>query len=148
MGNKTIHEHLNEELKYNNSPGVKYHYFMWKNKLDAQQTKYSAMTEKFFKQKYMNNSGPRWRNMIAWEGSTQYKRLKYLLMLDDGDTRFVKMYEKTMVLAEEGDEKAIKTFLLMQKELRARIQAIEDAEKKTTTDGGGDNDNVTFDLTE
>lgn len=96
---------------------VKYYYFLWRNKIDTTQTKFSEMTEEEFLKRY-NLTEKRYNTLKGWETTKEYKRIKLLLldaqMIDD----ILKIYDVMREKALNGDDKAVKTLLVLQEQIQ------------------------------
>lgn len=105
---------LVKELGYTN---MKYQYFMWRNKLENIKMDYSKFTEEEFIAKWCK-SNAKFKWLQKWEKSEQYNHLLTELYISNIDKDMIKIYEKVKEKALQGDDKAVKTFILLQKELK------------------------------
>ncbi|MFC0906238.1 hypothetical protein ACFHWD_16290 [Clostridium sp. MT-14] len=97
----------------------KWIYFCWKNKVNNISTKFSEMTEEDILEKYPKLIYPLTLKIYKtrWEQTEEYQNLYRLLMQIRSQQDLYKIYEVVKDKALKGDDKAIKTFLLLKKEI-------------------------------
>ncbi len=97
----------------------KWIYFCWKNKVDNISTKFSKMTEEDILEKYPKLIYPLTLKIYKsrWEQTEEYQNLYRLLMQIRSQQDLYRIYEVVKDKALKGDDKAIKTFLLLKKEI-------------------------------
>lgn len=96
----------------------KWIYFCWKNKVDNISTKFSEMTEDDILERY-SIIYPLTLKIYKtrWEQTEEYQHLYRLLMQIRSQNDLYKIYEVVKDKALKGDDKAIKTFLMLKKEI-------------------------------
>lgn len=105
----------------------KRHYFCWRNKLSNKSTDYSVFTEEEFKKKYSI------KNMTwfkQWEGSEEYQGIMQMFMQQKAQEDLIEVYNVVKEKALTGDDKAVKTFLILQKEFKKRPAKIAEPEQE------------------
>jgi len=116
---------LNQALKQywkNTTTYPKYAYFMWKNKLANANRDFSEFTEQDIIDKYCKGSLKKYGNLKQWENTEEYAELMNLLLLEKSNKDFVEIYNAVSEKAKQGDEKAVKTFLTLQNEIRKSVK--------------------------
>ena len=116
---------LNQALKQywkNTTNYPKYAYFMWKNKLANSNRDFSEFTEQGIIDKYCKGSMKKYGNLKQWENTEEYAELMNLLLLERSNKDFVEIYNAISKKAKEGDERAVKTFLTLQNEIRKSVK--------------------------
>ena len=116
---------LNQALKRywkNTSTYPKYAYFMWRNKLANSNRDFSEFTEQDIIEKYCKGSLIKYGNLKQWENTEEYAELMNLLLLERSNKDFVEIYNAVSEKAKQGDDKAIKTFLTLQNELKKSVK--------------------------
>jgi len=116
---------LNQALKQywkNTTNYPKYAYFMWKNKLANSNRDFSEFTEQDIIDKYCKGSMKKYGNLKQWENTEEYAELMNLLLLERSNKDFVEIYNAISKKAKEGDERAVKTFLTLQNEIRKSVK--------------------------
>mgnify|MGYP000958285995 CR=1 FL=1 len=112
---------LSQKLR-NLRPDTKRKYVMWKFGLTNLRTDYSKFTEDEFIFKLLKGDKKRYKKLQRWEYSEEFKVVAEMItpmqMTDD----FNQIYQNVREKALTGDEKSIKTFLMLQKEKEKRIQ--------------------------
>ena len=117
---------LNQALKQywkNTTNYPKYAYFMWRNKLANSNRDFSEFTEQDIIEKYCKGSLIKYGNLKQWENTEEYAELMNLLLLERSNKDFVEIYNAVSEKAKQGDDKAVKTFLALQNELKKSIKA-------------------------
>jgi len=116
---------LNQALKQywkNTTNYPKYAYFMWKNGLSNSNRNFSEFTEQDIIEKYCKGSMKKYGNLKQWENTEEYAELMNLLILERSNKDFVEIYNAVSEKAKQGDDKAIKTFLVLQNELKKSVK--------------------------
>jgi len=116
---------LNQALKQywkNTTTYPKYAYFMWRNKLANANRDFSELTEQDIIDKYCKGSMIKYGNLKQWENTEEYAELMNLLLLEKSNKDFVDIYNVVSEKAKQGDDKAIKTFLLLKDELKKSVK--------------------------
>jgi len=116
---------LNQALKQywkNTTNYPKYAYFMWKNGLSNSNRNFSEFTEQDIIEKYCKGSMKKYGNLKQWENTEEYAELMNLLLLERSNKDFVEIYNAVSEKAKQGDDKAIKTFLVLQNELKKSVK--------------------------
>ena len=134
---------LNQALKrYSKTTTTypKYAYFMWKNKLSNSNRDYGEMTEQEIIDKYCKGSTKKYANLQQWEKTEEYAELMNLLLLEKSNKDFIDIYDIVSDKARRGDDRAIKTFLLLQNELKKSIKT-----KKSNKQEEVEDDDLTLD---
>jgi hypothetical protein len=107
---------LNKIAKKNRN---KYLYFCWRNKVNNAQTKFSEMSKEDFLDRYKKTFSELNLNLYktSWEGSEEYDYLYSLLMQLRSHKDLYKIYNVVKDKALTGDDKAVKTFLMLKEEI-------------------------------
>lgn len=116
---------LNRALKQywkNTTNYPKYAYFMWRNGLSNSNRDFSEFTEQDIIEKYCKGSLIKYGNLKQWENTEEYAELMNLLLLEKSNKDFVDIYNVVSEKAKQGDDKAIKTFLLLKDELKKSVK--------------------------
>lgn len=118
---RTVHYELN---KINNTK--KKWYFYWKNQFNNTVHKFVGLSEEDFINNYLDGDRKLFMHFEAWSTTESYQKLLkyyygYMIDID-----FVTMYKAVREKALQGDEKAIKTFLMLQNEMRKKNKNIAD----------------------
>ena len=116
---------LNQALKQywkNTTTYPKYAYFMWRNKLANANRDFSDFTEQDIIEKYCKGSMKKYGNLKQWENTEEYAELMNLLLLERSNKDFVEIYNAISAKAKQGDERAVKTFLTLQNEIRKSVK--------------------------
>lgn len=127
---------LNKKTKQH----FKVQYFCWKNGLDSRKEKYSGLSEEELRKKF-KALNEHWEFLQKWEKSLEYQEWYALYLEYKAKQDFIQMYEAVREKALQGDEKAIKLFLQLQKELKKLNKA-----KKTDDDDVSPMDDIDDDL--
>ena len=117
---------LNQALKQywkNTTNYPKYAYFMWRNGLSNSNRDFSEFTEQDIIDKYCKGSMKKYGNLKQWENTEEYAELMNLLLLERSNKDFVDIYNAVSEKAKQGDDKAVKTFLTLQNEIRKSVKA-------------------------
>ena len=116
---------LNQALKQywkNTTTYPKYAYFMWRNGLSNSNRNFADFTEQDIIEKYCKGSLKKYGNLKQWENTEEYAELMNLLLLERSNKDFVEIYNVVSEKAKQGDDKAIKTFLVLQNELKKSVK--------------------------
>ncbi|HBN28380.1 hypothetical protein [Clostridium tyrobutyricum] len=103
----------------------KRYYFMWKHGMKTWARDYSTITEEQFKEKYCKGSEIKYKNLQDWEKTEEYQNLLNLKMAEGMTADIFKIYNVVKDKALEGDDKAIKTLLMLQKEVKKNLKNID-----------------------
>lgn len=109
-----------ELKKLENRSRNKYLYFCWKNKIDNSQTKFSRMTKENFMERYHFSEYMMDMYSTIWEDADEYNVIYGLLMELRSKRDLYKIYNVVKDKALKGDDKAVKTFLLLKKEINKK----------------------------
>ncbi|WP_147566838.1 hypothetical protein [Clostridium tyrobutyricum] len=109
-----------ELKKLENRSRNKYLYFCWKNKIDNSQTKFSQMTKENFMERYHFSDYMMDMYSTIWEDADEYNVIYGLLMELRSKRDLYKIYNVVKDKALKGDDKAVKTFLLLKKEINKK----------------------------
>lgn len=112
-------------------------YFLWKHKLQNNRTDYGSWTKEELINKYFKGSEEAFQRMELWEKSDEYARLVNIMLKERMSGDFLEIYNSVSEKAKQGDEKAIKTFLMLQKEIKNNLKFYE---KNLTTNNEIDED--------
>lgn len=110
-------EKLLSELNKRTKQYHKIQYFCWRNGLDTRFCKYSTLTEEELRKKF-KPVDEHWDFLVKWEKSLEYSEWYALYLQYKAKQDFIQIYEAVREKALQGDEKAIKLFLQLQKELK------------------------------
>ncbi len=116
---------LNQALKQywkNTTNYPKYAYFMWRNGLSNSNRDFSEFTEQDIIEKYCKGSLIKYGNLRQWESTEEYAKLMNLLLLERSNKDFIEIYNVVAEKAKQGDDKAVKTFLSLQNELKKSVK--------------------------
>ena len=103
----------------------KRYYFMWKHSMKTWARDYSTITEEQFKEKYCKGSKIKYKNLQDWEKTQEYQNLLNLKMSENMTEDIYKIYNIVKDKALQGDDKAIKTLLMLQKEIKGNLKNID-----------------------
>lgn len=103
----------------------KRYYFMWKHKMKTWAVDYSSLTEEQFKEKYCKNSEIKYKNLQDWEKTEEYQNLLNLKMSEKMTEDIYNIYNIVKDKALQGDDKAIKTLLMLQKEIKSNLKNMD-----------------------
>ncbi|MGJ0845959.1 hypothetical protein ACR77J_04645 [Tissierella praeacuta] len=101
----------------------KYKYFMWKNGLKNIRVDYSKYTREEFQEIHLK--GVSFDFYEQWEKSEEYQQPLLLLMQENMRTDLYEIYQSVRGKALEGDDKAIKTFLTLEKEVNQKLKKLD-----------------------
>ena len=118
-----------ELKKLENRSRNKYLYFCWKNKIDNSQTKFSRMTKENFMERYHFSEYMMDMYSTIWEDADEYNVIYGLLMELRSKRDLYKIYNVVKDKALKGDDKAVKTFLLLKKEINKKEDIIDVPQK-------------------
>lgn len=108
-------------------------YFLWKNKVKTGgDIDYGAMTKEEFINKFCDGNIHVFKNLEKWENTRQYQRLLLIFMNENFILDLQKTYEKVKEKALDGDEKAVKLMLMLQKELQQLLKTFNSADISNT----------------
>lgn len=112
----------------------KYKYFMWKNGLRNTKIDYSKYTREEFQKEHLK--GVSFDFYEQWEKSEEYQHLLLLLMQEKMRTDLYEIYLSVREKALEGDDKAIKTFLTLEKEVNQKLKKVDKNNEVEQVDDG------------
>ena len=95
---------------------------MWRNKLANSNRDFAEFTEQDIIDKYCKGSLIKYGNLKQWENTEEYAELMNLLLLEKSNKDFVDIYNVVSEKAKQGDDKAVKTFLTLQNELKKAVK--------------------------
>lgn len=107
-------------------------YFLWKNKLKDRKHDYSKISKEDLCKEF---DMPNLIYYEEWESTEQYKNLLKLLMQENTLKDLIDIYNVVKEKALTGDDKAVKTFLILQKEFNKKS-----AKKIVENDGNNDDE--------
>ena len=116
---------LNQALKQywkNTTSYPKYAFFMWRNGLSNANRDFSKFTEQDIIDKYCKGSLIKYGNLKQWENTEEYAELMNLLLLERSNKDFVEIYNVVSEEAKKGNDRAIKTFLTLQNEIKKSVK--------------------------
>ena len=96
-------------------------YFLWKNGLSNNKTDYGLWSKEDIINKFFNGSEEAFKRMELWERTDEYARLMYILTKERMNSDFFDIYDSIVDKAKQGDERSIKTFLMLQKEVKNNL---------------------------
>ncbi len=99
-------------------------YFLWRNKLSNNKTDYGEWSREDIINKFFQGSEEAFKRMELWEKSDEYARLMYILTKERMNSDFFDIYDSIVDKAKAGDEKSIKTFLILQKEVKSNLKEL------------------------
>ncbi len=99
-------------------------YFLWRNKLSNNKTNYAEWSREDIINKFFQGSEEAFKRMELWEKSDEYARLMYILTKERMNSDFFDIYDSIVDKAKAGDEKSIKTFLILQKEVKSNLKEL------------------------
>ena len=120
----------------------KRYYFMWKHKMKTWARDYSTFTEEQFKEKYCKNSEIKYKNLQDWEKTEEYQNLLNLKMYEGMTADIYKIYNIVKDKALQGDDKAIKTLLMLQKEVKGNLKNMDKKVKQEPEEEIEDDDGL------
>lgn len=123
----TLREKINKLGNY-----YKQVYFRWKHGLVSRERDYSIYSEEEFIEKFFKGDKRKFNAMQLWEGTDQYEDLIITMLREHIEKDLLDVYHVVLDNAKKGEEKAVKTLLLLQKEIR--MIAKKKAETKTVDD--------------
>ncbi|SKA99934.1 hypothetical protein SAMN05443428_13916 [Caloramator quimbayensis] len=135
-----ISPQLRQALKpYYSIPSNRYKfvYFMWRNGLSNRNTDFSTLTEEEIIEKYCKGSIRKYNFLKEWENSEEYTNLMNILLLDKSNKELLEIYDVVLEKAKQGDDKAIKTFLLLQEELKKSVKHKKNKPEKEEQEDDG-----------
>ena len=103
----------------------KRYYFMWKHGMRTWAVDYSTLTEEQFIEKYCKGSKIKYKNLQDWEKTQEYQNLLNLKMSENMTEDIYNIYNIVKDKAIEGDDKAIKTLLMLQKEIKGNLKNMD-----------------------
>jgi hypothetical protein len=118
----------------------KRYYFMWKHGMRTWAVDYSTLTEEQFKEKYCKNSEIKYKNLQDWEKTEEYQNLLNLKMSEGMTADIFKIYNVVKDKALQGDDKAIKTLLMLQKEVKKNLKNIDKVKVEDEEEANEDED--------
>jgi len=103
-------------------------YFMWKHGLRNNRTDFRKFTEEELINRYMNGDRKAFERLEVWESTEQYAHLVWLMLKEQSHKDILQAYQAVAEKAKQGDDKAIKTLLMLQKEINKKLK--EETETK------------------
>lgn len=100
-------------------------YFRWKHGLKTIERDYSQYTEDEIVENFFKGNRHKFETMKLWEGTEEYADLMMTLLKEKIHNDITEVYDVVLEKAKTGDEKAVKTLLLLQKEIRASLKRKE-----------------------
>lgn len=100
-------------------------YFRWKHGLKTIERDYSQYTEDEIVENFFKGNRNKFETMKLWEGTEEYADLMMTLLKEKIHNDITEVYDVVLEKAKTGDEKAVKTLLLLQKEIRASLKRKE-----------------------
>lgn len=117
---------LLQELNKLDKP-TKMWFFLWKNKLKNTKTDYSSFTKEEFIQRFCKGNLQRFNYLEeVWTKTDEYEKLVYLMLSGNSINDLVEIFNIVRENAKKGDDKAIKTYLILQKEIKKNIKPVKD----------------------
>lgn len=110
------------KLNHLSSNWKKKYYFCWKNKISTLRVDYTQFSQQEFIDKFMDGSMESFKYYQHWEDSEEYNELMQLLLHQKMQSDFVDIYKAVRTKAIKGDDKAVKTFLMLQKEVNSNFK--------------------------
>ena len=95
---------------------------MWRNGLSNSNRNFADFTEQDIIEKYCKGSLKKYGNLKQWYNTLEYAKLMNQLQLERSNKDFVEIYNVVSEKAKQGDDKAIKTFLVLQNELKKSVK--------------------------
>lgn len=74
--------------------------------------------------------------MELWEKSDEYARLMYILTKERMNSDFFEIYDSIVDKAKTGDEKSVRTFLMLQKEVKSNLKELNSKPHEMEDDDG------------
>lgn len=113
----TLREKINKLSNY-----YKQIYFRWKYGLISRERDYSKYTEEEVIENFFKGDRKKFESMKLWEGTDEYADLVLTLLKERIHNDIIEVYNVVLEKARTGDEKAVRTLLLLQKEIRSSIK--------------------------
>lgn len=114
----TIWKELNQTFPKGES---KKYYFLWRNGLKNASTDFTKFDEESFIDKYCKGSERQFEFLKQWEKSEQYASLLQVYMNQELTGDIYEVYKVVKDKALQGDNNAIKTLLMLQKEVKKNL---------------------------
>lgn len=108
-------------------PYDKAKYFLWKHKMRNTKTDFSKFSKKQFIEKYLNGREDRFAYLQLWETSEEYSEIANLMLAERVPNDLIEIYNTVREKALAGEDKAVRTFLTLSKELEQRLKRLEEA---------------------
>lgn len=103
----------------------KFVYFLFRNRINYADYDFSQMTEQEFLEKFLKGKKRKLENLKKWETSEEYQSLLLLKEYSTSIQDFLEIYNVVKERAKQGnDDKAIKLFIELQKQLRLLVQDV------------------------
>ena len=99
-------------------PAKKKAYFTWKHDIRFKRDNGKKSKEQFLKEVQMKTLD----SFIKWERTSQYKSLVMLLLESKIASDFEDVYKVVVDKAKEGDEKSVRLFLSLQKDVQSNAK--------------------------
>lgn len=127
--------------KLNKKSHRRWLYFCWTNKIDNIQTKFSKMSKEEFMQRYAKYITKKGMELFkSWENTEEYLNLYNLMLQQQSNKDLYKIYKVVRDKALKGDDKAVKTFLLLKKEInKSNVQQEKSDITESDTNSQQDN---------
>ncbi|TFJ93647.1 hypothetical protein [Lentibacillus salicampi] len=103
-------------------PFKKREYFKWKHDIRYDQRLEKKSKEDFLRYVHMKTLN----SFLKWEKTPEYRQLLMLLLEWRSTDDFEQIYDVVSNKAKEGDEKSIKLFLDLQKQIKQNAKAVKD----------------------
>ena len=97
-------------------------YFRWKHGLISKDRDYSQFTEEELVERFFKGNEGRFRAMQLWESTDEYADLLLTLLKEHIHQDILEVYDGVLKKAKTGEEKAVKTLLLLQKEVKSLLK--------------------------
>lgn len=124
MAQASVHKEITEKIKNKKRRW----YFLWRNGINNTKYKFEGLSEDDFIEKYLDGDRQFFERCKLWETTEVYQNMQNYYYEYMSNLDFITMYKNVREKALQGDEKAIKTFLMLQKELKHKNKNIEDNE--------------------
>lgn len=100
-------------------------YFKWKHDIRYDQTREKKTEEEFLKQVERKTMNP----FLRWERSTEYQTLLTLLLESKLADDMEEIYNIVVDSAKKGDDKAVRLFIALQKDIKSNAKIAQEAFK-------------------
>lgn len=113
----TLREKINKLKSY-----YKQIYFRWKHGLISRERDYSKYTEEDIIENFFKGDRKKFETMQLWESTEEYADLLLTLLKEHIHKDILEVYDGVLKKAKTGEEKAVKTLLLLQKEVKSLLK--------------------------